>query len=76
MSSEIVSDADLHLLGGEGVLAQVQRLELVVGLEVGPAPHPAVDHVRQPLAVRHLQEQQSYYYVMIIIIIIHINLFY
>ena len=26
------SDADLHLLGGEGVLAQVQRLELMVGL--------------------------------------------
>ena len=64
------------LLGSEGVLAAVEGLELVVGLEVGPAPHAAVDHVRQPLAMRHLQEQQSYYYVMIIIIIIHIHLFY
>ena len=49
------SDADLHLLGGEGVLAQVQRLELVVGLEVRPAPDAAVDHVRQSFPVGHLQ---------------------
>ena len=46
------------LLGSEGVLAAVEGLELVVGLEVGPAPHPAVDHVRQPLAVGHLHTRQ------------------
>ena len=50
-------DTDLHLLAGEGVVAHLQGLELVVGLEVGPAPHPAVDHVRQPLPVRHLAEK-------------------
>ena len=47
-------DADLHLLGGEGVLADLQRLELVVRLEVWPAPHPAVDDVRETLPVGHL----------------------
>ena len=39
-------DAHLHLLGGEGVLADLQGLELMVRLEVGPAPDPAVDDVR------------------------------
>ena len=39
-------DADLHLFGGEGVLADLQRFQLVVRLEVRPAPDPAVDDVR------------------------------
>ena len=39
-------DADLHLFGGEGVLAELQGLQLVVRLEVRPAPDPAVDDVR------------------------------
>ena len=73
VSSKIGSDADLHLFGGEGVLAQVQGLELVVGLEVRPAPHAAVDHMRQPLAMRHLQERNNKVIIMIMIIIIHID---
>lgn len=47
--------ADLFLLSREGKLARLQGLELVVRLEVGPAPDPAVDHVGQPLAVRDLE---------------------
>ena len=38
-------DADLLLLGGERKLAKGLGLELVVGLEVGPAPDSAVDDV-------------------------------
>uniref|UniRef100_A0A147BU34 Uncharacterized protein n=1 Tax=Ixodes ricinus TaxID=34613 RepID=A0A147BU34_IXORI len=48
-------DANLLLLGREGVLAALQGFQLVVALQVGPPPHPAVDDVRQALAVRHLQ---------------------
>ena len=44
-------DADLLLLRGEGELAKGFRLELVVGLEVGPAPDSAVDDVRKSFAV-------------------------
>ena len=42
------------MLGVEGVLAEVEGLELVVRLQVRPPPHPAVDHVREPLPVRNL----------------------
>ena len=38
----------------EGMLAAVERLELVAGLEVGPPIQLAVNHVREPLLVRHL----------------------
>ena len=48
-------DADLHLFGGEGVLADLQRFQLVVRLEVRPAPDPAVDDVRKTFPVEHLQ---------------------
>ena len=48
-------DAHLFLLGAEWELTALQRLELVVRLQVRPAPHAAVDDVRQPLAVGHLQ---------------------
>jgi hypothetical protein len=48
-------DADVLLLGAEGELAAVQGLELVVRLQVGPAPHAAVDDVGQALPVGHLQ---------------------
>lgn len=48
-------DADVLLLGAEGELATVQGFQLVVGLQIGPAPHPAVDDVRQALPVGHLQ---------------------
>ena len=50
-------DADFHLLGGEGVLADLQRLQLMMGLQVRPPPHPAVDHMGQPFTVRNLQVQ-------------------
>ena len=45
----------IFLFGCEGELANVERLELVMGLEVGPAPHAAVDHVGQALPVRDLE---------------------
>lgn len=48
-------DAHLFLLGAEWELAALQRLQLVVRLQVRPAPHPAVDDVGQALAVGHLQ---------------------
>ena len=48
-------DADVLLLGAEGELAAVQGLELVVRLQVGPAPHAAVDDVGQALPVGHLK---------------------
>jgi len=48
-------DADLLLLGAERVLAHLQVLELVVGLEVRPAPHATVDDVRQAFPVGDLQ---------------------
>ena len=53
-------DADLLLLGVEGVLADGQGLELVVGLQVGPAPHAAVDHVGEALAVGDLGTEQNW----------------
>lgn len=48
-------DADVFLLGAKGELAALQGFELVVGLQVRPAPHPAVDDVGQTLPVGHLQ---------------------
>ena len=39
----------------KGILAAVEGPELMPGLEVGPPPHAAVYHVREPLVVRHLQ---------------------
>jgi hypothetical protein len=53
-------DAHLHLLRVEGELADLQRLELVVGLQVRPAPHAAIDHVRQALPVRHLRRYKRH----------------
>ena len=41
--------------GLEGMLAAVERLELVAGLEVGPPIQLAVNHVREPLVMRHLE---------------------
>ena len=38
-------DADIFLLGVEGVLAAGLSFELVVGLEVGPPPNAAIDDV-------------------------------
>ena len=51
----ILDCTHVFLFGGEGELADVERLEFVVGLQVRPAPHAAVDHVRQALPVRHLE---------------------
>lgn len=36
-------DADVLLLGAEGELAALEGFQLMVGLQVGPTPHPAVD---------------------------------
>lgn len=48
-------DAHVLLLGAEGKLAALKRFELVVRLQVRPAPHAAVDDMRQPFTMRHLQ---------------------
>lgn len=47
-------DADFLLFGGEGILTDVQGFELVVGLEIWPAPDSTVDHVGQAFAVGYL----------------------
>ncbi|KAG9351786.1 hypothetical protein JZ751_023037 [Albula glossodonta] len=39
----------------KGELTAVQGLELMVGLQVRPTPHPAVNYVGQALAVGHLE---------------------
>jgi len=43
------------LLQVEGVVASGNGAELVVVLEVWPAPQAAVDHMGKSLAMRHLQ---------------------
>lgn len=48
-------DADVLLLGAKGEFATLQCFELVMGLEVRPAPHAAVDNMGQALSVGHLQ---------------------
>lgn len=48
-------DAHLHLLRVERKLTDVERLELVVRLQVGPAPDSTVDHVRKTFAMRDLE---------------------
>lgn len=48
-------DADVLLLGAEGELTALQGFQLVVGLQVRPAPDPAVDDVGEALPVGHLQ---------------------
>lgn len=48
-------DAHLLLLGAKRELTTLKWLELMVALQVRPAPHTTVDDVRQPLAVRHLK---------------------
>ena len=47
-------DAHVLVLRVERELADVERLELVVRLQVRPAPHAAVDHVGEALAVGNL----------------------
>lgn len=45
-------DAHLVLLQVVRVLAVLHRLQLVLALQVGPTPQPAVDHVRHTLSGR------------------------
>lgn len=45
----------LVLLRMKGKLAQVYSTQLVVGLQVRPAPQPAVDHMGKAFSVRYLQ---------------------
>jgi hypothetical protein len=47
-------DTHLILLGVEGVLTELHGPQLVVGLQVRPAPQAAVDDVREALPVGHL----------------------
>lgn len=55
--SLVVIRVDTHfiLLRVEGVLAQLDRPQLMVGLQVGPAPQTAVDDVRETFSVGYLQ---------------------
>lgn len=46
--------ADLVALLGEGVFAVLDRPQLVVRLQVRPAPESAVNHMRQTLAANTL----------------------
>jgi len=48
-------NAHLFLLGAKWELTALQRLQLVVRLEVRPAPHSAINDMGQTLAVGHLQ---------------------
>ena len=48
-------DAHLILLGVECKLTEVDGPQLVVGLQVRPAPQAAVDDVRKAFPVGHLQ---------------------
>lgn len=48
-------DAHFVLLRVEGVLAQLHRPQLMVGLQVGPAPQTAVDDMREAFSVGNLQ---------------------
>lgn len=48
-------DAHFVLLRVEGELAQLHRPQLMVGLQVGPAPQTAVDDVREAFSVGNLQ---------------------
>ena len=47
-------DADRVGLEVEGVLAILDLLQLVL-VQVGPPPYARVDHVREPLPARHLE---------------------
>lgn len=48
-------DAHILLFGAKGVLAALQGLQLMVGLQVRPAPHPTINDVRQAFPMGHLQ---------------------
>ena len=50
-----VGQVGLQGAGNLLIWASVVDLELMVGLEIRPAPHPAVDHMGKPFPVRHLQ---------------------
>lgn len=52
-------DADFLLFGRERVLADLEWFQFVVALQVGPAPHAAIDDVWQALAVGHLRQSNS-----------------
>lgn len=54
-------DADFLLFGRERIIARLQWLQLVVTLKVGPAPHSAVNHMREALPMRHLEEYRLYW---------------
>lgn len=47
--------ADLFLFGTEWVLTNFEWFQLMVALQVGPAPHTAVDYMRETFAVGHLE---------------------
>lgn len=47
--------ADLVLLHVEGKLTQLHGPQLVVAVQVGPSPQAAVDDMREPLPMGHLQ---------------------
>lgn len=48
-------DAHLFLVPTEGILADVERLQLMVALQVWPSPHTAVDDVGKAFSVGDLK---------------------
>ena len=48
-------DAHFFFISGEGKLATVEWLQFMMALQIRPAPHAAVDDVRQTFSVGHLK---------------------
>ncbi len=53
-------DAYVLVLGVKGELAHVQRLQLVMRLQVRPTPHSTVDDVWKTLAVGDLRDNRKH----------------
>lgn len=48
-------NAHILLLGSKGVLAALQGLQLMVGLQIWPAPHPTINDMGKTFPMGHLQ---------------------
>ena len=52
-------DADVIPLERKGILAVVDSLQLMMVLEVRPAPQAAINHMRKSLAMRNLMRGEK-----------------
>ena len=48
-------DADLLLFLSKSILAHIKCLQLMVTLQIGPAPNSAINNMGEPFPMRHLQ---------------------